>query len=659
MIKLVKQGKVLTFYERNRSCRIGKERISSIPLSFDIETTNHKETKSAFMYIWQFAISDNVYVGRTWEDFKDFLIFLSEYIPHGKKIVYIHNMGFEMSFLLPRLFDWGFLNGIFAKDRHNLLKVSTNLNIEFRDSMMLTNCSLAQLAKQYTKTQKLKGDLDYSIYRNSITALTETELNYCKNDVLILSEYAEYLHNTYTKNGEKIPLTSTGIVRKFVKRAAKGFKASALCPVDIHDYNLIMNWLFRGGYTHANTYQCNKVLKNVKSYDLTSAYPSVMLQYKYPVEPFRKADTETAQIVLACKDRYAWYCIVSLTGIKKKTNHVYESSHKIIKAVNAVYENGRLSSADNIVVMLTDVDFDIYKDFYSIDKIETLGFYYARKMYLPQFLRDSVIHFYTEKKRLKKVLSEFNGTFDEKLDLEKQYLNVKGQLNSLYGMCVTRLNLNEITYNENGFETIYNATDYNDEIKKSFLSPFWGIWVTAYVRRIITKKLIQLGDNACYSDTDSIKLLGNKTKIFDKYNSEITELNKKLYPENSDIWDMGLFDFEGTYKNAKFLGAKRYCYSSERNGKEELHMTVAGLPKETVKQFSNASEMFEKFTDNMIVSGCKNTHLYHAETFAEIDGELMHELGGCYIYPADFTLTLNELFVKQMIEARPILKKGK
>lgn len=36
---------------------------------FDIETTNYTETKTAFMYIWQFSINGTVIIGRTWEDF--------------------------------------------------------------------------------------------------------------------------------------------------------------------------------------------------------------------------------------------------------------------------------------------------------------------------------------------------------------------------------------------------------------------------------------------------------------------------------------------------------------------------------------------------------------------------------------------------------------
>ena len=44
----------------------------NIPVSFDIETSNFKDTsgeKVALMYHWQLAIYDNVITGRTWGEF--------------------------------------------------------------------------------------------------------------------------------------------------------------------------------------------------------------------------------------------------------------------------------------------------------------------------------------------------------------------------------------------------------------------------------------------------------------------------------------------------------------------------------------------------------------------------------------------------------------
>ena len=55
--------------------------------------------KFAICYVWQFSINDNIFWGRTLEDFKDFLQELEYYEPH-KKIVYIHNFSFEFQFLI-------------------------------------------------------------------------------------------------------------------------------------------------------------------------------------------------------------------------------------------------------------------------------------------------------------------------------------------------------------------------------------------------------------------------------------------------------------------------------------------------------------------------------------------------------------------------------
>lgn len=66
------------------------------------------------------------------------------------------------------------------------------------------------------------GDIDYTILRNSFDGknLTEKELKYCENDVLILCEFAEYYFNKYIKNNEMI-YTETSIVRHRLKQAFK------------------------------------------------------------------------------------------------------------------------------------------------------------------------------------------------------------------------------------------------------------------------------------------------------------------------------------------------------------------------------------------------------------------------------------------------------
>ena len=126
-----------------------------------------------------------------------------------------------MSFLLPRLLMAEKLKRVFAKEKHKPIEVVLTNGIVFRDTLALTNMSLSNLAKNYTKTQKLVGELDYNLPRNSHTQLSTEEIHYCVNDVQILGEYADQLHAEYTMNKQKIPLTSTGIVRAYIKREIK------------------------------------------------------------------------------------------------------------------------------------------------------------------------------------------------------------------------------------------------------------------------------------------------------------------------------------------------------------------------------------------------------------------------------------------------------
>lgn len=628
---------------------IGKEKISPAPLSFDIETTNIDEQKSAYMYIWQFGFYDSVYIGRTWEDFRLLLEKIPEVLPDGIKIIFVHNLSFEMTFLLPRLELWGLLKKVTAKDPHNVLKVELNNGIEFRDSYALSGMPLSLLAKNYTKTQKLSGDLDYKKLRNSTTPLTSKELQYCINDVVVLSEYAEYLHGIYTKHRKRIPLTITGIVRQYVKRESHGIKCAELYPPNRDAYNHVMTWLFRGGYTHANTRDCDVILKNVKSYDLTSAYPSVMLQRRFPCTPFKLLEENEISTYMynPCK---CWYGLFELSYITKKTPHAYESKHKIITSEHAVFENGRLTYARKIVVLLTDVDFKIYNRFYNFEITRVCAVWGAKSDYLPWYLRKSVINFYSDKKKLKAELKSYTGDENGYNDLSRKLLTVKGQLNSLYGMCVTRLNFDNYNFVDGEWVVENNAVDYETEIKKQFLSPFWGIWVTAYVRDIITGALVSC--NGVYSDTDSIKGQIEDTTELERHNAECIEINERLYPNFPEVHDIGLFDYEGEYPFFKTLGAKRYCYVDEKHAP---HITVAGLPKSIVHHFENNVQMFKKFQDDMYFIDVKNAHYYAGENTAIVDGEKMHEFSSCYICETSFRMTITDDFMRQIAEERRLI----
>lgn len=625
--------------------------INTSCIGFDIETTNDEATESAYMYIWQLAIDGRAYYGRTWDEFFCLLAILRQKLA-GKIIIFIHNMGFEMSFLLPRLYRAGNLSRIFAREVREPLEVETNDGFIFRDTMALTNMSLQSLAKNYCRTQKLVGDLDYSIPRNSSTPLTATELAYCENDVLILSEYAEYLHNEFTKQGAKIPYTATGIVRRLVKQQFHGYeyknacdKISQLYPQTVDKYNFTMKWLYRGAFCHAQTAICGEELTNVHSHDLKSAYPAEMAHRLYPMSPFKTIPTDRVNEHI--ERGFAVIMLVEFYNIQAKGAHVLESRHKVIEESGAEYDNGRLYYADKITVFITEIDLAIYNMMYKFSEMKILGAKAAAKGPLPDYLLKSLFTVYQQKEDIGKQLK----ADPDNSDLKAMYMSIKGKLNSFYGMCVARLNLEEVTYNGTWGKT--RNTTYNEEIRKSVLSPYWGIYITAYTRLTICTAITALGKHAFYSDTDSIK--HNATfEYFDSFNAHIEDVNKRMcdtYKLDFNVFkNLGKFDYEGTYKRFKTLGAKRYIVEeANKEGVLEVKCTVAGLPKNTFKAFAKQignDEAFKRFEPDLTfdISG-KNAHKYNDETTAIIAGETMHEYGSCYIYSVGFCMRVGSGFL--------------
>lgn len=106
------------------------------------------------MYIWQFSIDGQVYYGRTWNEFYEFIKELDSFYPNLKKIIFVHNLAFEFQFL-KSIFHF---EDVFARKSHKVIKATLkDFNIEFRCSYINSNASLGQLPKLYNlNVEKLK-----------------------------------------------------------------------------------------------------------------------------------------------------------------------------------------------------------------------------------------------------------------------------------------------------------------------------------------------------------------------------------------------------------------------------------------------------------------------------------------------------------------------
>ena len=647
-------------YENHEPLIIGKrgKKVDNNIYSFDIETTsylklngkiynasyyenfNKKEREQveyySIMYIWMFSINDTVYYGRTWEEFKEFLEKLAENIPE-KKIVFIHNLSYEFQFLRGE-FE---IRDVFARTKRKVMKCFLPYyNIEFHCTYFMTNISLDKLAETFKlPVKKLVGNLDYDIIRVPTTKLTDKELAYCENDCLVLYHYIKLELEEYLRV-DKIPITSTGKVRRQLQELVYkdiGYRRNMRKSINTnpHIYNLLIE-AFQGGYTHANWIYTDEVLENVDSYDFTSSYPYVMTTFKYPMTEFVKDNVKSIKDMYRL---YAYLLVVKFTNIRCKYYNNFISASKCRRIRNAKYDNGRLMSADEIEIVLTDIDFKFILESYYCE-YEILESYSALYKYLPKLLINFILDKYVKKTELKGIEEE-----------EINYNRVKAMFNSIYGMTVTNTIRNDVYYdNEKGWyeEELTNEKIIElleNEKKKGFLSFSTGVWVTAYARNNLLSNLVKLDKYQVYADTDSLKLLNGYDKnVIEDYNKKVVERIKyvseilnipyeKYSPKDikGEEHLLGVFDCETkkgdlfTYKKFITQGAKKYA---TEDFKGNIKITVAGVPK---KKGAKCVEKIEDFRDNLVFKSSitgKQTLIYLDE---QQENELIDYQGNSYI----------------------------
>ena len=413
----------------------------NVAAGFDIETTSYmvEETKTAFMYIWQIGIGHGnaVYYGRTWEELQELCEFLQDYLDltfDQRLVIYVHNFGYEFQFM-RKYFEWDNQERIFAVDERKPVRALTAYGIEFRDSYILSGFSLANTAKNLAKykVDKMVGDLDYSLIRHHETPLTDKEMKYCENDILVITAYIQEQIEMY-KDVTKIPMTNTGRVRDYVRNncyyssknhrktsASKYWKYRDIMKdltIDVGIYQQLKR-SFMGGFTHANANYSNVVLENVSSVDFTSSYPAVMISEKFPMSRFKPCEFSSMEHFETCCARFALVFEVKFTNIRAKISQEnYLSESKCVTLVKPVLNNGRVNSAAELTTVITEVDYDIMKNCYEWDDIAVSNGKFAHKNYLPKSIIEAILKLYQDKT----VLKDVEGS-------EVEYLLSKGMLN--------------------------------------------------------------------------------------------------------------------------------------------------------------------------------------------------------------------------------------
>lgn len=581
-----------------------KRRYLDIVTAFDIETSRLPGTDTSFMYIWQWQFDERYTVmGRTWSELQEFMTKLVDIVGDASLVVLVHNLSYEFQFLRT-IYDFQ-PEEVFALAKRKVAKVTMfDEVLEFRCTYIHSNMSLAAYCKKmHVQHQKLDGaEFDYKVVRYPWTELTPSQLEYCQNDVLGLVEAYKAEMATDRDTLESMPLTSTGYVRRDVKRAMRicGTKRVLEAQPDLQVYTLLKE-AFRGGDTHANRFYVGKILPQVSSADRSSSYPDVLVNCRFPLTAFKPAEEET-NLKQLLRNKRACLFRVSIYELRLKDPYwgfPYLSRSKCRREVGGLHDNGRVLSAEYLETTLTDIDWKIVQQQYTWDSLEVHDLYWARYGRLPDPLILTCIEYYRKKTELK---GSEPGSYEDML-----YNKSKAKLNSIYGCMAQDQCKEDVIFNGLDFELA--ETPIADLLEKNagraFLCYAWGVWITAYARLRLQEGLQLAGDNGVYCDTDSVKYVGeiDWTAYNEKRVKDSTRNGAFADDSHGTRHFMGVFEFEGVYDRFVTLGAKKYA--SEENG--ELHITISGVNKKEGGKELAAAGGLEAFREGMVFRSAGGT----------------------------------------------------
>ena len=614
--------------------------------AFDIETTRLPSLDQSVMYVWQFQIGlEYTVIGRYWGEFEMILQDIRDALDDKQTLVIlVHNLSYEFVYL-RQIYHFKPAEVFALKSRRVAKCTMYDGKIEFRCSYVHSNMSLAEYTKKMgVEHIKQSGEeYDYSKQRFPWTPLTEAEKRYCQYDVLGLVEaYTKEMaidHDTL----ETVPMTSTGYVRRECKRAMRlvshRFVDYAYPDEDLYK---MLRMAFRGGDTHANRYYAGHILHDVKSADRSSSYPDVMCNCPFPITAFRPVPDPTR----AKLDRYLHKGIPFIATIRCYGVEIidpyygfpYLAYHKCAPRGNFCLDNGRLLSAEYIETTITDIDYRIITETYSINSMDVLSCRISHYGPLPEPLILTTQQYYRRKTELKGVPGQ-----------EVYYTKSKNLLNSLYGMMAQDPVKQNILYLFDDIQQYVEDTQPIIDLleknrKRAFLLYQHGVYVTAWARYRLYQAIQIAGHEAVYVDTDSVKYIGDAD--FSRYNAQRIRDSKRTGSFATDpsgtTHYMGVMEAEKPYTRFITLGAKKYAYEYADG---QTHVTVSGVNKRKGGAELHRRGGLEAFNAGFVfydAGGTESIYNDFADLDIEVEGIPLHIGSNVCIKDSTYTISLTD-----------------
>lgn len=489
----------------------------------DFETTTNPED----CRVWASGIlsmeNDDFFLGNNIEFFFNFANSV------GNAIFYYHNVKFDGSFII----DWLFRHGFRYNENKKYLKPGEfnalisdmnqfySIEICFRenqrtiiyDSLKIIPFKVEVIAKSFGLSVE-KGEIDYTMERETGWKITEEEKSYIFRDCKIVSDALKVLFSQgltkITQGSNALYDFKNTLPRKFEK----------IFPPPKYDSDI--RQAYRGGFTYVNPMYQNINIGEGIVLDKNSMYPSVM---RNEVLPYGEG------IFFAGKYEhdpiYPLYIQQITVNFEIKENHIPTIQIKGGRFGFLPTEYVTSSEGNDITLCLTNVDLELFLEHYNIISIEYINGWKFKGT-------KGIFDNYIDKWYKVKEESTRNGN-------KGMRTLAKLMLNALYGKFATTPQVQgKIPYLDEDSNIVKYKLGDVEERKPLYLPV--ACFITAYARADVIRNAQKNYFRFIYADTDSLHLKGNEM------------------PVGIDIDDyrLGAWKVESHFIKSRFLRAKSY-----------------------------------------------------------------------------------------------------
>ncbi|MBO7694179.1 MAG: hypothetical protein J6T10_16290 [Methanobrevibacter sp.] len=483
---------------------------------------------------------------------------------HGEKkkptkniCIYVYNLSFEWSFMLPVLLEKGFRfkEAIEEQDEYCFNTISThsvssvwNINLKFsaksgniifRDLAKIYGGGLGKVAKAFNLPTQ-KGEIDYRLNRLHGWIPTKEEKEYCFKDtriiIDILLEMIKRQDKFFFSSMSMASYSMRMMIKEGFPRSTKPMaKYRELYPLLDEEESAFLRNAVSGGITYApERWQFKDIKQRIIHIDAHSMHPSSAYLNKFA---YGKGEYKLGKPYNYADYSNCCHVKVSFAGVKL---------HSVIKLIGFLY-------VEDFELTLWDFEIETMKKCYENLEIEYIDYYRYKKKPLPW--RKYYAKCYYARLQAKANKDAFNVLYYKLL------------MNSSYGKSLENAHCEvfENCLDEEGIITSKtlkkNKPSYMSEeewrikgINAKYTYLPYGSQIPAYSRCCLIELALKIGfEKVVYFDTDSI--------FFIEDEESLANMNKYMPTQNF----LGGWAIEEIIDRAQFTAPKRY--KAEVDGK--------------------------------------------------------------------------------------------